>query len=123
MSSNPPEKSLVLVIGAGASEEANLPVGAELRKLIAKALDINYDHGGRMPKGDHIINDAFGILAAAVNSRRVDINPYVQAAWRIRDAMPQAISIDNFMPSPVIGKLNVMLVAKFLRIGCRRIHR
>jgi hypothetical protein len=28
-----------------------------------------------------------------------DINPSLEAAWRIREALPQAISIDNFIES------------------------
>lgn len=51
-----------------------------------------------MPGGDNVINDAFHILAASAPGRG-GINPYLHAAWRIRDAMPQAISIDNFIDS------------------------
>jgi hypothetical protein len=94
------EKSLVLVVGAGASKEANLPVGTELKQQIASALDIRYDDFGlRRISGDNIINEAFQHHATATDSSRADINPYLHSAWRIRDAMPQAISIDNFIDS------------------------
>ena len=33
-----PEKKLVLVVGAGASREVGLPMGAELKSHIARAL-------------------------------------------------------------------------------------
>ena len=92
MNSNLTEKSLVLVVGAGASKEVNLPVGAELKTQIAKVLNIQYEHFKKI-SGDDIINDSFRILAAD----RID--PYVVAARRVRDAMPQAISIDNFIDS------------------------
>jgi len=90
---------LVLVVGAGASSEARLPVGAELKVQIARSLNIQYPDGFRMTTGDAKINEAFRILAAQVNPRHPDINPYLRAAWRIHDAMPQAMSIDNFIDS------------------------
>ncbi len=94
MNGNITEKSLVLVIGAGASKEVNLPVGAKLKKQIAEVLDIQYEHFQKSGDIDIIINDSFRILATDG-----DINPYLEAAWRVRDAMPQAISIDNFIDS------------------------
>jgi hypothetical protein len=93
MSSDLPEKALVLVVGAGASKEVNLPVGSELKEQIAKVLDIQYEHF-RKKSGDDIIDDSFRLLAT-----NRDIAPYLGASWRIRDAMPQAISIDNFIDS------------------------
>ena len=92
-------KSLVLLVGAGASKEVNLPIGAELKKSIASALDIKFPDSYRRVGGDDVIHDAFRRIAQSVNPNRVDINPYLHAAWRIRDAMPQAISIDNFIDS------------------------
>jgi hypothetical protein len=92
-------KSLVLVVGAGASKEVNLPIGAELRSRIASALDIRYDDGYRRSSGDGAIDDAFREIARGLNPNHVDINPFLHSSWRIRDAMPQAISIDNFIDS------------------------
>jgi hypothetical protein len=40
-----PSKSLVLIIGAGASKEANLPIGSELKHQIADAVNIQFDRG------------------------------------------------------------------------------
>lgn len=94
-----PPKSLVLIVGAGASKEVNLPVGSELRTMIANTLDIRYEDGYRRGSGDGIVDEAFRALARFGNSDREDINPYLHASWRIRDAMPQAISIDNFIDS------------------------
>lgn len=92
------EKSLVLVVGAGASKEAKLPVGGELKLQIARALDIRYG-GFRKISGDDIINAALERHVASINPHQGDLNPYLKAAWRVRDAMPQAISIDNFIDS------------------------
>ena len=33
----------IFIIGAGASKEANLPTGDELKKIITELLDINFD--------------------------------------------------------------------------------
>ena len=87
------EKSLVLVIGAGASKEVNLPVGAELKTQIAKVLNIRHEIL-RKESGDDIIDGSFRILG-----NNSDVNSYLGAARRVRDAMPQAISIDNFIDS------------------------
>lgn len=107
-------KSLVLVIGAGASKEANLPVGAELKRQIATALNIRFEYGIRMSSGNDLIAEAYSILAATPDGRSRDINPLLQASWRIRDAMPQAISIDSFIDThrsdeliAVCGKLAI----------------
>lgn len=96
----PTEKSLVLVIGAGASNEVGLPLGSELKKQIGKALDIRYERGINRESGDEIIDGSFRVLASEDHqNRHNNINLYLEAAWRIRDAMPQAISIDNFIDS------------------------
>lgn len=87
----------VFIIGAGASKEAGLPIGSELTKSIARALDIRYDRRTGNTSGDHIIYGAFRRIAAQ-DPTHIDLVPSLQhAAWRIRDAMPQAISIDNFI--------------------------
>lgn len=91
----PARKSLVLVVGAGASFEARLPLGSGLKKRIADLLDIRYDF--RRESGDGLIDQAFRNLVRLPDGRNGDISPYLHASWRIRDAMPQAISIDNFI--------------------------
>jgi len=92
-------KTLVLIVGAGASKEVNLPVGAELRTRIAGALNIRYEDGFRRSSGDGAIDEAFRVLARESGQNSPDVNPYLHSSWRIRDAMPQAISIDNFIDS------------------------
>jgi hypothetical protein len=85
----------VIVVGAGASHELGLPLGSELKQLVAKALDIQYEHGIRQISGSKEIDAAFRLAVQEEGDR--DINPFLYASWRIRDAMPQAISIDNFI--------------------------
>jgi hypothetical protein len=108
-------KSLVLVVGAGASKEVNLPIGSELKRQIAKALDIRYGGGFSKVSGDDLIDMAFRSISRTNGNQRGDINPYLYASWRIRDAMPQAISIDNFIDAhrsdpkiAICGKLAIV---------------
>lgn len=81
----------VFIIGAGASKEVNLPIGSELKKSIANVLTFttNNSYGGP-GSGDEIIADAFRIKSAEYQS-------FFKASAEICRAMPQAISIDNFL--------------------------
>lgn len=87
----------VVVLGAGASCECGLPIGAELRTKIARLLDIRFPNGYEQVSGDYDIVEALRIAVPRLSPGSRDINPYLHAGWRIRDAMPQAISIDNFI--------------------------
>ena len=84
-------KKTVIVVGAGASQEAGLPTSAELKRSIAKDLDIRFKRFEQI-SGDRTI-------AASLQHCFRDINPHLSACWKIRDALPQAISIDNFIES------------------------
>lgn len=88
-----PNKKTLYIIGAGASKEVNLPTGAQLKNEISQLLDIRFD-GYSQTGGDKLINSAYTIYASQNDG---DINSLQLAGWRIRDAMPQAISIDNFI--------------------------
>lgn len=103
----------LIVVGAGASSECKLPTGLELKKQIARLLDIRFQNGFEMNSGDSLICEALRLFVQKEGSR--DINPYLHAGWRIRDAMPQAISIDNFIDShsgdkklELCGKLGIV---------------
>lgn len=88
----------VFVIGAGASEEAKLPTGHDLKKKIANLLDMRFEFY-KQETGDYLIADALREHVKLPDGRGGDINPYLHEAWHIRDALPQAISIDNFIDS------------------------
>jgi hypothetical protein len=91
-----PVRKTVFVIGAGASKEACLPVGAELRESITVALDLRVERFIRV-SGDDTIVEALRLAAAAEDPPLGDINPYLHAARQICKAMPLDISIDNFI--------------------------
>jgi hypothetical protein len=88
-------KKLTLIVGAGASREVGLPMGYELKQKIASLLDIRFDFS-QQKSGDYQIRSAIEIAVRQPNGHK-NINPHLHAAWKIRDAMPQAISIDNFI--------------------------
>lgn len=103
----------LIVVGAGASSECKLPTGFEFKAKIAGLLDIRFPNGFEMKSGDAQVCDALRLFVQNGGSR--DINPYLRAGWRIRDAMPQAISIDNFIDShqgdkklELCGKLSIV---------------
>ena len=90
-------KKTLFVLGAGASSEANLLTGHELKKEIADFLDIRFERGYDQVSGDRYIVEALRIYARQTRIPRESINPHLNAACRIQDAMPQAISIDSFI--------------------------
>tara|TARA_R110000782_G_C14779623_1_gene409827 strand:- start:192 stop:1235 length:1044 start_codon:yes stop_codon:yes gene_type:complete len=89
------DPKILFVVGAGASAEVGLPTGYELREIIARKVDMRFPGGHRQESGSHLIVAALKHLTAREGTR--DINPYLRAGRHIRDAMPQAISIDNFI--------------------------
>jgi hypothetical protein len=97
----------VYVVGAGASKEANLPLGSELKASIANSLEISFRHGYEQTSGDRLIVEALRLVDR-------DINPYLHAGRHIAAAMPQSLSIDNFIDAhagdkriEVCGKLAI----------------
>lgn len=108
------ENKVVFVIGAGASKEAGLPTGVELKEKIATILDIRFDYRTQK-SGDYVITQALRNIVQSADGKNGDINPYLYQAWHIRDALPLAISIDNFIDSQrenkeikLLGKLSII---------------
>jgi len=91
----------LIIVGAGASEEAKLPTGKELKERIAGTLNIELDEWGRLSGPDNTICKALEKVIIRKNDVDANYSPpqlrYVYAAQKIRGAMPLAISIDNFI--------------------------
>lgn len=105
----------VFVLGAGASAEVGLPVGETLKGIIAKKIDIQFKFGNEQISGDHQITSALREQVRQPDGRGGDIYPYLHAAWRLRDALPHAISIDHALDAhrddelaKVCGKLAIV---------------
>ncbi len=92
----PRQKKTVYIVGAGASKEVNLPTGYELRREISKCLDFSNNLQG-FHHGDSTIRDAFRQILIREDAPNIDIQKYLEASLRIKNAMPQAPSIDNFI--------------------------
>lgn len=92
-------KKLVLVVGAGASNEVGLPLGSDLKKKIAVALNHQYEFNQlKRGSGSLLIEGAYKLIVQKANNGLMgDINPHIQAGWMVRDGMSQALSIDNYL--------------------------
>ena len=91
-------KKYVFVIGAGASKEVGLPVGSELREIIAKHLNFKLDQfGSRLQSGDVLVHDALKRHIEQHNTQNNSLSDYIADAQFISEALPLEISIDNFV--------------------------
>ncbi len=72
-----------------------MPIGRGLKSEIARLVDIRYEDGYTRSSGSKEIEAAIQIKVQ--DKKEKDINPYLNACLRIRDAMPQAPSIDNYL--------------------------
>jgi hypothetical protein len=86
----------LLVIGAGASNEFNLPVGDKLRQRIGELLDVQTD-GLDMAKGDRTILQAYQLWSREQRQPNAAVEQLILTGHSIRDAMPLALSIDNYL--------------------------
>lgn len=88
-------KKTVYIIGAGASYEAHLPTGDQLKDKIADLLDIRFDHRDQI-KGDYEIQQALRQHTSEDKTLKA-LNTYLHQCQHISENMPLAISIDNFI--------------------------
>lgn len=100
----------VFVVGAGASKELHLPVGDELKRQLAEKLDIKFEYGNQLVGGDRFIAEALRVLVNYGN----EYNEYLHCGRNLCAAMPQAISIDNYIDAhsdngrvKLLGKLGI----------------
>jgi len=107
-------KNTVFVIGAGASAEVKLPTGNELKEKISSLLDFRFKHL-RQESGDYLILDALKQLVYEKDGGNGNIHPYLLEAKFIKEALPMAISIDNFIDTQkgnkklaICGKLAIV---------------
>jgi hypothetical protein len=89
------KKKTLLIVGAGASSEVGLPVGDGLMDNIRDSLNIQLsDFDKWKGRGDRVVYRA---LRLAAKQTGTNVAAYLLAARRIREAMPLARSIDNFI--------------------------
>ena len=83
----------LFVVGAGASYEAGLPIGATLANIISKKLSIVPDGSGRSR-----LQDA-DLWFHLQNQFRDDVPAFLDACAKISYGLPLAKSIDGFLDS------------------------
>jgi hypothetical protein len=85
-------RQTLIIVGAGASAEVDFPVGIQLAKNIGAKMDIRFKHGFEpVGTGDH---DLYSHIR---QSHPQEVDQFQQAAWRIRDGIAFAQSIDDFL--------------------------
>lgn len=90
----------VLILGAGASFEAGLPIGDTLKAQIAEALQVRESSRswGDFHLADQSVSDAVKLLNRRSDSR-FSWGEIITACKQIGSALPLARSIDNFLHS------------------------
>jgi hypothetical protein len=73
-----------------------MPSGLQLTNRISELLNLYIDDFGTLTKGDKIIYD-YLCAEAGLSSDRNALNHLFTKAWAIRDGMPLALSIDNYL--------------------------
>jgi hypothetical protein len=86
----------LFVVGAGASCEAKLPSGNQLKAQIANMLDLAFDEDGDLTSGDRQIDHSLERVAAQSGDPHAFAG-FLNRARAIRDGMPLALSIDNYL--------------------------
>lgn len=105
-------RKTVIVVGAGASNELGLPLGADLRQKISNLLNITFPDGTNQRTGDKVIASSLRQISQTPSAANID--ELIQKCLLIRDALPAAISIDNLLDAhrkdsdvALIGKLGI----------------
>jgi hypothetical protein len=106
------ESNTVFVIGAGASAEAGLPIGASLTKKIAELVKLSANFG-TVQSGDHEIYQALTTLTQKEPNFRQ--NKFLNSGRAVAEAMDLALSIDTFLQTHAsndefvkLGKLGIV---------------
>jgi hypothetical protein len=85
-------RQTLFIVGAGSSAEVDFPVGTQLARQIGAKMDIRFERGfNPVGTGDH------GLYSHIVHSKPQEGDQFQKAAWRIREGLPFAQSIDDFL--------------------------
>ena len=88
-------RNTVYVVGAGACYEIDLPVGDKLKEEFSRTLFMTFERGS-FSKGNY---DLYQALRRHTGNNIDETNAYLKECRHIRENMPLAISIDNFIDS------------------------
>jgi hypothetical protein len=90
------QSNTVFVVGAGASAEAEMPLGTALTAEIAKLLSFEIEFGHDLKRGDHVVYQAIRRL---VQDHGWGANQFIGSGRSVAEAMDLALSIDTFLES------------------------
>lgn len=96
----------VFVLGAGASEEARLPIGSQLTLKIAALVDLAKRAGAGLVRGDPHIDEALRQLG---RDEEWSDNHFYGSGQAVAEAMQLAPSIDTFLESHATNREFVLL--------------
>src|SRR5258708_30954140 len=82
----------LFVLGAGASAEAEMPIGSKLGATIGKKMDIRFEFGTK-----HIGEGDLQLYGQITNQLRTDVHELQAGGWLIRDGIALSQSIDDFL--------------------------
>lgn len=86
----------VFVVGAGASKEANLPIGKELTQKIAELVNFHIEFNGTVKSGNPQIYECIRQMIHADRDNWKD-QKLIQSGRAVAEAMALAPSIDTFL--------------------------
>jgi len=99
------DNKTIIIVGAGAGQEVHMPTGNELKHKISNLLCYrDDDEVTKQLYGDKLIFRALSNISAKTENPTDELNSYLQSAKVISDAMPQALSIDNFIDTHTNNK-------------------
>jgi hypothetical protein len=91
-----PRRSLVLIVGAGASSEVGLPLGDGLKREIVRLFSFPLTTNDRYA-GDSTLLSAFEFLDVPRDGFRTSSSRGVIVARSIAEGLPLSVSIDNYL--------------------------
>ncbi|WP_146127002.1 hypothetical protein [Labrys okinawensis] len=101
-------KNTLFIVGAGASVDFGLPMGSELKGKIADAVNLRYNHFDLVGGSSNISES---ILHIDRINRSGDANRLAASGRTIHTAMPQSLSIDNYLEAHQSDS-NIVLMGK-----------
>lgn len=91
------KQKTVFIIGAGASSEAKLPMGAQLMSKIRTCIDVKYRYGNELESGNRLFAAALRTHTSP-DGRVESYNDHLAACWQLRDGLGRfPLSIDTYL--------------------------
>lgn len=91
-------RKTVFIVGAGASSEANLPMGGQLMSKIRTCIDVQYRYGNELESGNRLFAATLRAHTTGPDGRVENYNNHLAACWQLRDGLGRyPLSIDTYL--------------------------